>query len=335
MSAESAVGLDPRVSAYLEERGRLCGVEVVALSGDASTRRYFRLRDGDGTQVLALYPEPFEASQLPFIVVRNLMAEWRLPVPRILDQDGPRGVVLLEDLGDVTLQEALTHSSEDLRRAYYAQAVAQIAQLQREAARCEAAAPCFEIAFDVEKLDWELQYFLKHFLEGHRGVSVAPEERAALSAELRALAAEIASWPRVLCHRDYHSRNLMAQGTALFWIDFQDARMGPATYDLASLLRDAYVDLSEEFIDASARDFRRVAVPDEPEDVFMRRFDLTCTQRNLKALGTFGYMDVVRGNRIYVQYIPRTLVHARRNLVKHPELARLHALLSKHIPELS
>jgi aminoglycoside/choline kinase family phosphotransferase len=334
MSAEPAVIMDPRVAEYLSDRRRLGRVEVVALSGDASTRRYFRLLDGGRSEVLALYPEPFDAAELPFVVVRDLMAEWRLPVPRILDHDGLRGVLLLEDLGDLTLQEALGGAGERERLAFYQQAMAQVAQLQREAARSAGTGPCFGIAFDTEKLEWELQYFLKHFVEGHRGIALDESARAELSAELHALAAEIASWPRVLCHRDYHSRNLMVQGTALYWIDFQDARMGPATYDLASLLRDAYVELPEDFVADGAEEFRRTALPDEARDVFERRFDLMCVQRNLKALGTFGYMDVVRGNRIYVQYIPRTLVHAHRNLVRHPELRRLHALLSRHIPEL-
>ena len=98
----------------------------------------------------------------------------------------------------------------------------------------------------------------------------------------------------MLCHRDYHSRNLMRHAERLYWIDFQDARMGPATYDLASLLRDAYVDVPEELQDELKERFRQKAAPDEPREVFRRRFDLMCVQRNLKALGTFGYMATVR-----------------------------------------
>jgi aminoglycoside/choline kinase family phosphotransferase len=333
MSTEPAP-IDERVQSYLSDRARLGRDVVLPLSGDASTRRYFRLRDGASSAILALYPEPFDPKELSFVVVRDLMAEWGLPVPRVLDHDGARGILLLEDLGDLTLQDALAEVDAAGREAFYAQAVRQIADLQREARRDQRWAACFQIAFDTEKLEWELQYFLKHFVEGHRQLELAAGERDALGGELSALAAEIASWPRVLCHRDYHSRNLMVQGRDLYWIDFQDARMGPATYDLASLLRDAYVELDEGFVAAAAERFRAEAVPDEAPEVFARRFDLMCVQRNLKALGTFGYMDVVRGNRVYVQYIPRTLQHARRNLVKYPELSRLHALLAKRVPEL-
>ena len=108
-------------------------------------------------------------------------------------------------------------------------------------------------------------------------------------------------------HRDFHSRNLMSHQDALYWIDFQDARMGPAHYDLASLLRDSYVELDEEFVADLAEEFRQRAVPGESRDTFLRRFELMSIQRNLKALGTFGYMGAVRGSRVYLPYIPRTL----------------------------
>jgi len=139
----------------------------------------------------------------------------------------------------------------------------------------------------------------------------------------------------VLCHRDYHSRNLMLFADRLYWIDFQDARMGPASYDLASLLRDAYVDVPEELQEELQERFRQKAAPGEARDVFRRRFDLMCVQRNLKALGTFGYMATVRQNPVYLPYIPRTLAHARRNLSLYPELERLRRTLARHVPGLA
>jgi aminoglycoside/choline kinase family phosphotransferase len=138
-----------------------------------------------------------------------------------------------------------------------------------------------------------------------------------------------------LCHRDFHSRNLMRHRGVLYWIDFQDARMGPATYDLASLLRDSYVDLSPEFVAERVEEFRQRALPGESRDAFQRRFDLTSVQRNLKALGTFGYMATVRGIPVYLQYIPRTLQHAAHNLRRYPELSGLQRVLARHVEELS
>ena len=118
----------------------------------------------------------------------------------------------------------------------------------------------------------------------------------------------------MLCHRDYHSRNLMVHDGSLYIIDFQDARMGPDTYDLVSLLRDSYVDLTDRELDELIAYFlalkrrRRRADADE----FRRRFDLMALQRNLKALGTFGYQTTTRRNPVYIQYIPRTLRYVAR-----------------------
>jgi aminoglycoside/choline kinase family phosphotransferase len=307
---------------------------VVPLFGDASTRRYFRLRDGGGSHVLALYPEPFEPEELSYLAVHRLLEGYGLPVPATVDVDGGRGIVLQEDLGDLTLQEVLRGTGDGERDELYREAVDEVAQLQMRAAQGPQKVDCFRIAFDIEKLSWELHYFLKHFLEGHRECDLTVEDRATLSEAFHELSHEIASWPRVLCHRDYHSRNLMRHRGRLYWIDFQDARMGPATYDLASLLRDAYVDVPEELREELKERFRQTATPDEPREVFRRRFDLMCVQRNLKALGTFGFMATVRQNPVYLPYIPRNLAHARGNLSRYPELERLWRTLARHVPEL-
>jgi hypothetical protein len=309
--------------------------EVAALSGDASTRRYFRLTDGGRSLVAAVYPAPFEPDELSFLGVRALLEAFSLPVPAVVDVDGPRGIVVQEDLGDRTLQELLRSVGEHEEEDLYREAVDEIAVLQREAGRGARSAPCFRIAFDLEKLTWELHYFLKHFVEGHRGIDLSVEHRARLSESFHVLCEEIASWPHVLCHRDYHSRNLMRHRGLLYWIDFQDARMGPATYDLASLLRDAYVDVPGALREALVEEFRQKAAPAESREVFRRRFDLMCVQRNLKALGTFGYMAAVRENPVYLPYIPRTLEHARENLVRYRELEPLRRTLAVHIEELA
>lgn len=310
-------------------------VSILPLSGDASTRRYFRIVEGVRSYVLALYPEPFVPEGHPFLEVRELLHGYGLPVPGIVGVDGAKGAVLQEDLGDSTLQEVLRGASEERRAELYAEAVEAVTILQKEAAAGPRRSACFDVAFDIEKLSWELHYFQKHFLEGHRQRELTVEDRATLSESFHLLCQDIASWPRVLCHRDFHSRNLMLHRGRLVWIDFQDARMGPATYDLASLLRDAYVDVPEELREELAERFRQRAVPGEPRELFRRRFELMCVQRTLKALGTFGYMASVRGNPVYLPYIPRTLAHARRNLARYPELERLWRTLGRHVEELA
>jgi aminoglycoside/choline kinase family phosphotransferase len=327
---------DQRVSDFLADRfgARVADLRVTALSGDASTRRYYRVVQGDRRSVISLNPEPFDPEQLPFLAIRNLMAGWGLPVPEILDVDGARGILLQEDLGDLSLQESLKEASPARREELYRQALDQLVVLQREAARAPQRAICFQIAFDFEKLSWEMHFFWKHFLEGYRRCDLSVEDRAMLADGFHRLCAEISSWPRVLTHRDFHSRNLMSYRDLLYWIDFQDARMGPPHYDLASLLRDSYVDLDEDFVAERAEEFRQRAVPGEARDTFQRRFELMSIQRNLKALGTFGYQGTVKLSRVYLPYIPRTLESARRNLARYPELSGLRKALARHLEEL-
>jgi N-acetylmuramate 1-kinase len=332
--SEVAGSLEPRLRGFVSQRWPSGDVEVRPLSGDASTRRYFRLRRGGESFVLSLYPEPFREEGFAFLEVRALLEGLGLPVPAVRAVDAPRGIVLQEDLGDVTLQQHLAGVSGGERSRRYREALDQLVALQRGWGRLPTGAECFRLAFDEDKLSRELGFFVEHFVCGYRGCRLSERDRAGLHEAIAGLVGEIASWPRVLCHRDYHSRNLLVHGDRLHWIDFQDARMGPVTYDLASLLRDAYVDLPETLVDELVEEARRRVVPDEPASSFARRFELTCVQRNLKALGTFGYQAAVRDNPVYVPYMARTLSHVRRNLERHPEVAGLREALGRHLAEL-
>jgi aminoglycoside/choline kinase family phosphotransferase len=323
---------------YLQDRPGLDAhsVTVVPLSGDASTRRYFRAVWPAGvSSVLALYPQGFAGTDLPFLTVQALLERWQIPVPRVLQVDAARGIVELEDLGDLTLQSALCDATDTERKDHYGEAVEGILRLQQEASRTASEAECFRLAFDPEKLGYELRFFVRHFLEGLRQVTLSAEDRSRCEEGIVWLGQEIACWPRVLCHRDFHSRNLMVHGGRLVWIDFEDARMGPDSYDLVSLLRDSYVDLPEALVEELLEDFRLRATSHLAPETFRRRFELMSVQRNLKALGTFGFMATVRCNRNYLSAVPRTLAHLRRNLARHPELLALHRVLATHVEELS
>jgi aminoglycoside/choline kinase family phosphotransferase len=330
-----------RIDAFLRE-SRLADrrARVVPLTGDASDRKYFRIIPPDGTSfVLALHAGPIDFATLPFANVGELMQQVPLPVPTILGHSDALGILALQDLGDITLQAHLGSAPKTEHVALYRQAVALVHVLQRRGAELvsDRYLP-YGIAFDVEKLTWELDFFLKHFVEGYRGARIEPASRAALAAECRTIVEELAAEPRVLCHRDYHSRNLMLHDGSLYIIDFQDARMGPDTYDLVSLLRDSYMDISEGQLDDLVAYFLalRAGTPGEQDaETFRRRFDLMALQRNLKALGTFGYQTITRRNPVYIQYMPRTLRYARTNLEKYPRFARLRELLAAYVEELA
>jgi N-acetylmuramate 1-kinase len=325
-----------RIDGYLARSGLASGTtRVMPLTGDASDRRYFRVLVPDGPSiVLSLYASAFEFDKLAFVNVARLFSQMPVPIPALLGHAGDLGVLALQDLGDVTLQAHLGAATPAEHAALYRQAVALIATLQRRGA--ELASPehvPYGVAFDVEKLTWELDFFIKNFVEAYRGVVIPPAARDELRREFAVIVESLAAEPRVLCHRDYHSRNLMLHDSQLYLIDFQDARMGPDTYDLVSLLRDSYVDLPEQTVSELLAYFLALKGQTGDEREFRQRFDVMALQRNLKALGTFGYQTTARRNSVYIQYIPRTLRYVRDNLEQLPQFGRIRELLAVHVEE--
>ncbi len=327
---------DPRVSRFLARRRSpdLSTARLRKLAGDASNRLYFRVEPQAGeTRILALLPGPFEPGELPFLEVAKLFEAIPLRVPRIHEVAGDLGILLLEDLGDALLQDAVERGcTEDRRNALYRESLSMLVRLQARGAEL-AREGCrfgpFRIAFDDKKFVDELAFFRLHFLEGFSGRSLSAEEAGELDSELRRLASELASHPYALCHRDYHSRNLILCGEEIAVIDHQDARMGPRCYDLASLLNDSYVAHPAPFVGEMKELFARESGADVSAE-----YDVAALQRNLKALGTFGYQIQIRGNEVYRRYVAHTLALVRANLEANPRWDRLRAALAKHLPEL-
>ena len=325
-----------RIDGYLQRSGLAeRSPRVVPLTGDASDRRYFRLLFPESPSiVLGLNSAAFEFEKLPFVNVARLFSQMPVPIPEVLGHAEDLGVLALQDLGDVTLQAHLGAATPAEHAALYRQSVALIATLQRRGAELESPEYIpYGVAFDVEKLTWEMDFFVRHFLEAYRGVVLSDDARLAIRQEFATLVNTLAAEPRVLCHRDYHSRNLMLHDGRLYIIDFQDARMGPDTYDLVSLLRDSYVDLPEHTVEELIAYFLALKGETAAADTFRRRFDLMALQRNLKALGTFGYQTTARRNPVYIQYIPRTLHYVRTNLDRLEDFEGLRDLLAMHVEE--
>lgn len=323
-----------RIAAFLRGRGiDVATATTTLLAGDASTRCYARVTTAGGSEVLALYPERTTFANDPFVSVQARLSAMPVPVPAILGWADDLGIMAIEDLGDVTLQAYLGGAGEPERQALYRDAVMLIATLQRRGADLadDTFGP-YRLAFDVEKLRWELDFFTTHYIEGYLRRTIPAADREALAREYLALADELASEPRVLCHRDYHSRNLMVHDGRLIVIDFQDARMGPSTYDLVSLLRDAYVELAEAEVDRGIATFLAARGRAEDPATFRDRFETMTIQRTLKALGTFGHQATVRANAGYVRYMPRTWQAARAALARQPRRAALATLLDRYGP---
>lgn len=304
---------------------------IETLVGDASNRAYCRLVLGTGERrILALLPEAFEPETLPFLEVASLFAAIPVRIPEVIEVAGEQGILLLEDLGDDLLQDVVERESSERKRALYQEAVELLAQLQLRGAELESEhyRP-FRISFDQDKFSWELEFFREHFLEGYRGCVLEGEEREALESTFGSLSAELCTQEFVLCHRDYHSRNLMVVPEGIAVIDFQDARRGPRAYDVVSLLNDSYVAHTTDFVASMVDRFENAVGSDVSRD-----YDVAALQRNLKALGTFGYQIESRNNDVYERYVSGTLELVRANLARNARWDSLRRILARHCEEL-
>jgi aminoglycoside/choline kinase family phosphotransferase len=323
-----------RIAAYVSKREGARKSNILALTPDASTREYFRIPWKKGTAVAAVYPEPFDPAVQPYLDITRLFIDCGLPVPETYDADGAAGIIVQEDLGDEQLCKLFETISEDEREALLEQAIEIIARIQTATDNAfERNSIASRLAFDEAKLSWELNFFFEHYFGSLRKENLRPAQAAELRAELNDIAAELAAVPRVLCHRDYHSANLLAdkQGRIRI-VDHQDARMGPASYDLVSLLTDRQPEppsLAEmrahrlHFLDQR----RKQGLPAIDPDDFAKEFRLMTIQRGLKAIGTFSYQTAVCGRgAFYERHIRPTFLivaQAAEWLERFPVLRRM------------
>ncbi len=325
-----------RAKTYVERVGLASTMtSIVELPGDASNRCYVRVKTSDGSSyILLLHQEPIDSATLPFLNVASLLTKISIPTPKIQDTADDLGIVVLDDLGDITLHRFVSTATDDERIARYTEAVDLIVSMQRKGKNI---APCdhvpFTRAFDEEKLMSELEFFVAHFLEEYSNADLGRSDRTALREEFRIVVQELASQSRVLCHRDYHSRNLMLHDGKLHVIDFQDARMGPDTYDLVSLLRDCYVDNDTAFVTRLVAHYHK-EMDTAVDSSYLERFDLMSVQRHLKALGTFGYQITVAESTEYVTAIPRTLRYLADVFRRRSRFNRLRTILTTYVSGL-
>lgn len=337
-----------RVAALVRGTGDL---RLTPLAGDASNRRYYRVARGGQTFVLMQMadPEGFKQSEEavtgavpaavtggepPFLNLQRYLRRAGCGVPDVRGVDLRHGLILLEDLGDVSLMAAVAGADPGAVEVLYGEAVDGLVRMQRDTPvddECIAA----HRTFGPELFLWEFDHFVEYGIEARHGRALTQGERDGLAAAFGGLADAIAAAPTVLVHRDYHSRNLMVRPDGrLGVIDFQDALMGPVTYDLASLLWDPYVRLPDGLAGRLAARYRAHAPVPLPED-FDALLARTALQRLLKAAGRFVYIDRVKGNPAFLKDVPACLARARAIFSADPELAELWDLLGRLEPALA
>ncbi len=324
-----AIQDDPRrrqLEAWLRDDLGLAFTGIAPASADASFRRYFRLRLPDGSSRIVMDAPPAHEDTGPFRRIAALLAGMGLHVPQVLAADTGRGFLLLSDLGERTYLPALNDATAD---ALYGDALDALRILQ-------AHGPADLPPYDHALLMQEMALFRDWFLGTHLRLTLDDGEQALLERTFAALAGSALEQPVVIVHRDYHARNLMVSDPNPSILDFQDAVMGPVTYDLVSLLRDCYIAWPRERVEAWVREhharLRAEGLLDGVDAAtFLHWFERMGIQRHLKAIGIFARLNHRDGKPGYLGDIPRTLGYVREAAPRHSDLADFAAFIESRV----
>lgn len=308
----------PWVCQALAPERVLSGLQPVA--GDASFRRYFRVQT-DARCLIVCESPPEREKNTEFLAVRHLLEGGGVRVPSLVAADNRHGYFLLEDLGDSQLLPALTAASAE---SLYARARRMLVSLAT--ARVPRVGPGALPAYSAELLRREMDLFPLWFVRRLLGADEPPG--AIFDALCERLQDNAAAQPRVLVHRDFHSRNLMLLPDGeLATIDFQDAVMGPVTYDAVSLFKDCYLRWPRARVEAWVLALRTdlsaagVALGDglEGDAAFLRAFDLMGLQRHIKVLGIFARLHLRDGKDGYLADLPRVVAYVEEVFDLYPD----------------
>jgi aminoglycoside/choline kinase family phosphotransferase len=305
---------------------------VDKLTGDASTRRYYRLFTPTSSYVVCLdNPQLDESIPHPFVSKQNFLHSAGVRVPAIYDAQLAKGYILEEDLGDITFLTYLaTINDKTHEHKLYLQVVDQLLTLHRLPRTQIEKSMLFNLSFDHEKymqeIDFTFKFFFTHFLK-FTDVGITAEIREELNRVCHRLAAQ----PMVLTHRDFHSRNIMVKNDELIFIDFQDARWGIPQYDLVSLLEDCYYELNPE----NRENLKRHYFDNLPASAhgqgdwqtFCQLYDDMLIQRVFKAIGSFSYIYTTRQDARYLKYIGYGMEKIRMTLMSDARYTKLRKLL--------
>jgi len=304
-------------------------------SADASFRRYFRMWDAAGNTKVVMDAPPEKEDLAAYLRVSALLEQCGVHVPHVHAHDEALGFALLEDLGGTHMLTALAEGAD--ADSLYGEALDELARLQLAGDAASRQLP----PYDRATLLREMQLLPDWYCLRHLGFAPDAAQRNTLEQCFDWLATEALAQPQVFVHRDYHSRNLMVMPQrSPGVIDFQDALRGPVGYDLASILKDCYVDWPRVRVVQWVEQFRQqllasgaagAALAGESLPQFLRWFDLIGLQRHIKVLGIFARLFWRDGKSGYLADLPRTLQYVRDTAALYPELAAFSALVEQHL----
>ncbi len=351
--------------------------DLCPLTGDASSRRYYRVSFCEKSWVLMVWESFEDPENFPFLSIHRSFENSGVRVPELYHFSKEKGLFLIEDMGDLSLEkyfwscfnensfnpnlsEAKKRSdtlpeSLDFQKDFsvkkkdyqgkkdilkvYTEVMDQLIRIHSLCFEEKNQKSCiaYKREFSVEKLLWELNFSKDHLLKGLLKVPMSEREEKILGGEFKTLCENLYRSPQVICHRDFHSRNLMLKsGREVVIIDFQDARMGPVVYDLVSLFHDSYVTLDPSFI-RSLMEYYRSHFPyfdklQLKEDQWQRLFEQQILQRCFKACGSFASFEGSGKNRSYLSYIRPTLLKILETLKNQGSYPIWEELLEKSKP---
>ena len=305
--------------------------DLQVVSGDASFRRYFRQPLSQGS-LIAVDAPPEKENCGPFVALAKALHGHGLCVPEVLAWSSSEGFMLLTDLGDTLLRSEL---ADDTVNTLYGAAMTALVQMQS----CPSTPEYFLPSYDRERLLTEMRLLSEWFIPQFLGLQLSEEQAETLEQQFALIAERVSQQPSVFVHRDYHSRNLMLtpQGE-LGIIDFQDAVRGPITYDLASLLRDAYVQWPAADVARWVQQFREELLANDAldtavsADTFQAWFDWMAAQRHLKVVGIFARLSLRDGKHGYLADTPLVYRYLLDEIADYDELQPLHQLLVTLLP---
>lgn len=304
---------------------------IIQLAGDASARRYYRVIFEGKTWVLMSW-EPFDKENYPFISVQRHFASNHVQVPEILAVGENLGVLLQEDLGDLTLERKFWENSrQESSEDFYFKTIDELIKIHVDATNSGITSTATTTVFDTAKFLWEMNYAKENLLLGILKLRLSEATLNELNNAFVSFCSRLDQKPKVICHRDFHSRNVMIKLNKIYVIDFQDARMGPVQYDLVSLFKDSYVDMSEEYSATLMKYYLDKSgmkkSPAFSRDEFYETYELQSLQRCFKACGSFASFMNLRNDKRYLKYLNPTLKRVFKALSHFPEYNILHKIL--------
>ena len=301
-------------------------IEINPINSDASFRNYYRVSDHSGTTYVIMDSPPDKENNEQFIFISELLTKMEIPSTVVYAKDLSMGFFILSDLGPATLLDRnMDTKIKTKREKLYTEAINILLLIQKNGNNFVDQLP----VYDLELLETEMNLFLDWYCIKELGISAAQLNEFNLGKCFKYLSESALKQVQVFAHRDYHSRNIMiSKRGELGIIDFQDAVLGPITYDLVSLLRDCYIELSENEIRHWLEVVYQRLINDNllhiPYEKFEVDFDLMGCQRHLKAIGIFSRLKHRDGKPNYMKDVPRTLGYLKKISKKYDVLEPLH-----------